>query len=209
VALTSCPADKIRVIENPLREEFIAKKTREFNGDCPVILQVGTSGVKNLSNTIVALKGISCVFRIVGILGKEQIASLKSAGINYQNVSGLTNDELKAEYLNADIVVFCSTYEGFGLPIIESQATGTPLITSDLSPMKEVAGQGAILADPYDPVSINEALMTMISNPDIRTRAVEEGRKNILRFSPEYIAGQYADLYREILDSNPTRSGVS
>jgi glycosyltransferase involved in cell wall biosynthesis len=199
IECTGCPEEKIRVIENPIRDEFIVTKTRKFDRECPVILQVGTSPVKNLPGLTAALNGVKCRLRIIGPLNDEQIAALKGNGIDYENRTGLTDAELKEEYLNADIVVFCSTYEGFGLPIIEAQATGTPLITSNLSPMREVAGEGALLADPYDPESIRKAIRRLIDEPETRDSVVEKGRANVQRFSSDRIAGRYAELYSEVI----------
>lgn len=197
--MTECPADKIRIIRNPVRENFIADKPGEFNPDLPVVLQIGTGPEKNLPVTIAALKNIKCVFRIVGNLTEVQLNALTENNIDYVNVSGLSDDELKDEYLNADLVVFCSTFEGFGLPIIEAQATGTPLVTSDLSPMKEVAGDGATLVDPHDVKSIERGILEVINDGERRKATVAAGRENIKRFSALDVASLYADLYSEIL----------
>jgi glycosyltransferase involved in cell wall biosynthesis len=199
IECTNCPEAKIRVIENPVRDDFIAAKTREFDAECPVILQVGTSPVKNLPGLTAALKGVECRLRVIGPLNETHIAALKENGIDYENRVDLTDAELRDEYLNADIVVFCSTYEGFGLPIIEAQATGTPLVTSNLSPMKEVAGDGALLADPYDPESIRSAVRRLIDEPVVRKSIVEKGSVNVRRFSSDRIAGRYAELYFEMI----------
>ena len=201
IACTGCPEDKISVIENPVRDDFIADKTREFDAECPVILQVGTSPVKNLPALIAALKGVQCRLRIIGPLDDAHVAALKENGIDYENRVGLTDAELRDEYLNADMVVFCSTYEGFGLPIIEAQATGTPLITSSLSPMKEVAGDGALLVDPHDPGSIRNAVLRLIDNSETRKSIVEKGCINVERFASDRIAGRYAQLYHDILSA--------
>jgi glycosyltransferase involved in cell wall biosynthesis len=200
IECTNCADAKIRVIENPIRDDFIAPKTREFDPEHPVILQVGTSPVKNLPGLTTALKGVKCSLRIIGPLDEAHVAALIQNGIDYENRVGLTDEELRDEYLNADMVVFCSTYEGFGLPIIEAQATGTPLITSNLSPMKEVAGDGALLADPHDPESIKNAVQRLIDERETRNSVVEKGRANVKRFSSPHIAECYAKLYFEILE---------
>lgn len=208
IACTNCPEEKIRVIENPVRDDFIAKKNRPFDSECPVILQVGTSPVKNLPKLIAALEGIKCRLRIIGPLDEAQTRILKESRIEFENRTGLTDAQLRDEYLGADIVAFCSTYEGFGLPIIEAQATGTPLITSDLSPMREVAGDGALLVHPYEPVRIRNAVMTLINEPSIRESIVKKGSLNVQRFSSDRIAGQYAELYFAMKEAKSSNSNV-
>lgn len=201
IEATGCAEEKIRVIENPLREEFRQSKEREFNSVRPVILQVGTSAVKNLPVTIEALKGLNCTLRVIGPLTAEQKKLLDASEIDFENLVGLSDAELMKEYAGADLVSFCSTYEGFGLPIIEAQAAGTPLVTSDQSPMREVAGEGAILANPYDSNSIRAAIERVIGDARLREELVEKGRRNIERFAPEAIAGNYFALYGVIVEA--------
>ena len=76
----------------------------------------------------------------------------------------LTHEEIVSEDRKADIINFPSLFEGFGMPIIEGQATGRIVITSNLSPMKEVAGNGAILVDPYSVNEIRNAYLSVIQN---------------------------------------------
>lgn len=206
IEMTDCPAEKIRIIRNPVREDFISEKTREFNAEKPVILQVGCGPEKNLPVTIAALKDLNCILRIVGNLAEEQIKALKENNIDYVNVSRLSDEELKNEYLNADLAVFCSTFEGFGLPIVEAQATGTPLVTSDMSPMKEVAGEGATLVDPYDVNSIRRGILDVINDAKRRETTVAAGYENIKRFSSMDVARLYADLYSEMLPGKQAES---
>jgi glycosyltransferase involved in cell wall biosynthesis len=106
------------------------------------------------------------------------------------------------EYRNADIVSFCSLAEGFGLPIIEAQALGVPVITSNISPMKEVAGEGALLVDPNNPDCIAAGIAEIINNEALRMKIVGTGSENVRRFSPEHVAGQYWKLYMEIAADN-------
>jgi glycosyltransferase involved in cell wall biosynthesis len=122
--------------------------------------------------------------------------------IDYRNVFGLDDDAVREEYLAADIVTFCSVYEGFGLPIIEAQAMRTPVITSDLEPMRSVAGSGAILVDPLDVDSIRTAIESVIGDEKLRSELVERGTDNVKRFSPDVIAQKYAELYREVAEGS-------
>ena len=98
------------------------------------------------------------------------------------------------------MVVFTSTYEGFGLPILEAQATGRPVVTSDLCSMPEVAGKSACLVDPYDENSIRSCIMQIIEDTAYREWLVDEGLRNVEKYQPKEIARRYFTLYREILE---------
>jgi glycosyltransferase involved in cell wall biosynthesis len=191
-------ADKIRVIHDPVCPDF-AFAPKRFNGRSPVILQVGTSRQnKNLGRVAEALRGIPCQLDIVGPLDDGQKLLLSSYGINYVNSWGLTNQELVAKYQRADMVIFASTFEGFGLPIVEAQATGRPVVTSNVCSMPEVAGDVACLVDPYDTTSIREGISRVIEDSHYRELLVEHGLVNVERFKASRIAMQYRNLYQEI-----------
>lgn len=192
-------AEKIRVIENPVDDSMRADSHKEFCTERPRILQIGSLPNKNAENVIRALKGIDCRLSIIGVLGPEQKRLLTEKGIDFESRSQLSDGEMIREYRQADILVFCSTLEGFGLPIIEAQAARLPVVTSDLSPMKEVAGAGgAVLVDPFDHRSIRAGIERVIREPELRSELVEQGIKNIERFDKKVIAAQYAALYEEI-----------
>ena len=87
------------------------------------------------------------------------------------------------------------------MPIIEGQATGRIIITSNLSPMKEVAGNGAILVDPYSVKDIKNAYLSVIQNKNIRENLIHEGLKNIENYKIEKIAQQYTDLYKKLYEN--------
>ncbi len=199
---TQCDESKIRVIENPLQEHFLLSSKKTFDSQCPTILQIGTTQNKNLENLIRALNGIACQLKIIGKLEDNVIKELKTNKINYVNAFNLNDDEIKAEYQNADIVTFCSLYEGFGLPIIEAQAMQTPVVTSNLSPMKEVAGGAAILVDPNDFLNIKKGIISLIDNKVLRENIIKLGIENIKRFEPINISLSYERLYEEIIEQN-------
>ena len=199
--LTNFPEEKIRVIENPLQEQYLTRGVKNtFNKNCPTILQVGIAHNKNISNLIKALQGINCCLRIIGNLPEDLLSELKASQIKFENAFGLTDSQMKKEYEKADIVAYCSTNEGFGLPIIEGQATQTPVITSDLSPMKEVSGGAAFLANPQNVSSMREGILKIINDDEFREKIIEKGLENIKRFEPNFIAGLYEELYLEILN---------
>ncbi len=199
VFYTKCREEKIRVIENPLQENLTPTAAKKFNAECPTILQIGTRDNKNLPNLIEALNNINCRLKIIGELSGEIKEQLKTHKIKFENDFNLDNSQMKEEYQKADIVAFCSTFEGFGLPIIEAQAMQTPVITSNLSPMKEVAGDAAVLVNPYDYLSIKQGIIQIIESEILRNDLIKKGLFNIKRFEPEYIAGLYENFYEEII----------
>ena len=196
---TKCRADKIRVIEIPFQDNLYLKEKKIFNVECPLILQIGTAPHKNTINLVKALKGINCQLRIIGEIDRQLLNELELNKIDYSNDVGLSDAEIKTEYEKADIVAFCSIYEGFGLPIIEAQAMHTPVVTSNRNPMKEVAGNAAVLVEPENILSIRSGILQIINEKDLRDALIIKGKNNIKRYEPAHIAGLYEDLYSEII----------
>ena len=146
--------------------------------------------------------------RIIGRLEDEHRASLVTHGVAFTSASGLSDAAMRDEYAKCDMLVFASTAEGFGMPILEAQAVGRPVVTSQVSSMPEVAGDAAELVDPFDIASIRAGVRRVIEDARHREALVARGFENVRRFSPQAIAAQYAALYREVAEVNhPARTG--
>ena len=169
-----------------------------FNASNPRILQVGTKINKNVPNLIRALQGLQCHLVVVGELDTEMLALLREGSISYTNLVDISDEALTVEYQKADIIAFASTFEGFGMPIVEAQIVGRPVITSNCSSMPEVAGNGATLVDPLDVQSIRGAVVRLITDPAYREAIIQDGYANASRFNNRHIAEQYRDIYRTI-----------
>lgn len=184
------------VIYNPIGKEF-SFKPKSFNSTCPVILHMGTKSNKNLNNTIIALKDFSCELRIIGNLTDRLKQQLQDFHIKYTNAYNLSDEEIVLEYEKCDIVNFPSFYEGFGMPIIEGQAVGRVIVTSNLSPMKEIAADGAVLVDPTNVNSIKLGYKEAVGNYEIYVR---KGLENVKRFSLDHIVQSFYSIYKELYD---------
>jgi glycosyltransferase involved in cell wall biosynthesis len=194
--------NKIYVIYNPLTFNLEVNKSsiKKFNKSNPIVLQIGVSKNKNIENTAKALMIFNCHYRIIGKLSIDQIIFLDSLKISYSYVYNLDEKDLIKEYQNSDIVSFISTYEGFGLPIIEAQAMEKPCITSNCSSMPEIAGNAACLVDPFNIENIQNGFKAIIFNDSYRNNLIENGSLNIKRFDRYSISQQYVNLYKNILN---------
>lgn len=169
-----------------------------FNEENPIVLQVGTQPNKNLDRLIDALKETSCRLCIIGKMNGEQIQRLKNARIPYENRFNLSHQEVFEQYVTADMVCFVSLYEGFGVPIIEANIVGRPLITSNLDPMRSIAGNAACLVDPTNTLAIKQAVTRVIQDREYREHLVANGLRNAQHYSPSAVAARYLDVYRSL-----------
>ena len=198
--LALCRVDpaKVRVIPNCVAAEFTVVPKAWPSGRVRV-LQVGSTDNKNLTRVAEACAGLPVHLTILGKPTPAQQAHLGQHEVAYECRSDLSKAEVVALYSACDLVVFVSTYEGFGMPILEAQAVGRPVLTSSISPMREVAGDGALKVDPFDVAAIRAGLTRLIEEPGLREHLVRDGLRNVAGYSAVAVAAQYASLYREVL----------
>lgn len=107
--------------------------------------------------------------------------------------------DLPVVYEVSKIFLFPSLSEGFGMPIVEAMACGTPVITSDVSSMPEIAGNAAILIDPFDTSDIANAMLSLSENEALRNKKIHDGLLNAKRFNWSHTANKVLGLYKAIL----------
>ena len=114
----------------------------------------------------------------------------------------LAREDLKLLYSNADLFVFPSLYEGFGMPVLEAMACGVPTITSAGSALPEVAGDAALLVDPENAVVLGQAMVRLLSDQELRERLRAKGLEQVQRYTWRKAATKTFALYRELVEKD-------
>jgi len=128
---------------------------------------------------------------LVKELGLEARVSFISEYISQETLCRLYN--------LADLFIYPSLYEGFGLPVLEAMACGTPVVTSRVSSLPEVAGEAAILVDPYNPQEITEALWVGLTDGRLRGELMQRGLERVKKFSWRKTAQETLQVYQSVL----------
>lgn len=194
-----CNPDKIIPIHVSVSDKF-KRVDKPFNKKKPIILYIGSAPNKNLNRLIRALEGINCKLDIVGTITQDELELLSNIKVDFNKSYGLTDDEIIKKYEECDILSLVSTYEGFGMPIIEANAVGRPVITSNLLSMPEVAGNAACIVDPYNIAEIRNGIIRIINDDEYRNDLIEKGFENAKRFDATYISSMYYNLYKHLLN---------
>ncbi len=217
------PEEKVVVVYNGVDSEIKNKKLVDsrkmlkdkFGVEEKFIVFVGTiqprKNVMGLINAFDKLRGTE-------IFDNYQLVIAGKKGWNYEDIfksireMGLTkkviftgyvtSDDKKLLLANSSLFVFPSFYEGFGLSILEAQRVGVPVITSNVSSMPEVAGDGAVLVDPYDVDSIGRAIKKVLSESEFKSGLIKKGFENVKKFSWEKCARGTLEIYRGVVDNN-------
>jgi glycosyltransferase involved in cell wall biosynthesis len=214
-ALYGLPPEKITVILSGVdahfrRVEDESVRARYKLGSRPYIFAVGT--VQPRKNYI-RLMGALAKLRADGWDGMLVIAggkgwlddpiyrALDDLGLrDHVHLIGFADDaDLPALYSLAAVTAFPSLYEGFGLPIIESMACGTPVVTSNVSSMPEAAGDASLLIDPLDVEALAGALARLLTDEALRADLIRKGYAQARRFTWERSALELLAVYRRLL----------
>jgi glycosyltransferase involved in cell wall biosynthesis len=172
------------------------------------ILSVGT--VEPRKNLLGLLEGMvqSKSYVPLVVVGKltdyhHKVQKFIEADLNRLQVlflSRIQDDELAVIYQMADVLVYPSHYEGFGLPVAEAQASGCPVITSNTSSLPEAGGDAALYVDPEKPEEIGKALKTLLADQALKKSLIAKGKLNAQRFTAGNFAVQLKQLYNSVLN---------
>ena len=199
--------DRVIAIHNGVAQRFLDSPTPEVApiGDRPVrVLALGAlQPRKNLARSYGGPYGVEDAtessLRVVGPDG-DQAEKIRQQldGIAEVEVAGyVTDDALVGEYGRADMLVYPSLYEGFGLPVVEAMACGLPVITSTGGSLPEVAGDAALIIDSLDEAAISDAILRLAGDDHLRRELSQRGRIRAQRFSWAESARRHVQVYRE------------
>lgn len=206
--------DQIRVIYNgvdniyqtlSIKDEVILKNLIPFSSG-EFILYVGDrkSLYKNFNVAVDACKIAKQPLVMIGggILTPNENQFLKNqlGNNNFKLLLGVNNEQLNIIYNHAFCLTYPSLYEGFGIPILEAQRAGCPVISTNYSSIPEIAGKGAILVKNVNKTQIAEMLNVLKTDSAIVSELKAEGFKNSQRFSWDNCYQQTKDLYKEVYE---------
>ncbi len=203
---------KIEVIYQSVAPVFFESTKSEnlcskYNLKKQFILSVGTHEPrKNQLSVLKAIIAENVDIQVV-FVGKQTSYTKKMARFIAENkmddqvklISNITESDLAGLYKMASLSVYISFFEGFGLPVIESMASGCPVITSNVSCLPETAGGAAILCAPNDVNELGKQIKLILENETHRKDLIEKGLERAKIFHPEHFSEKIISLYNEIL----------
>lgn len=215
IELYQCPPTKVSVVLSCVAPRFKptpdgAVRTKYKIGAHPFFLCIGTvQPRKNYPRVVRALAALGAEWSHVhlviaggkGWLEDELYATIASTNMAERvHLIGFADDhDLPALYTAAECTIAASLYEGFGFPVLESMACGTPVITAAISSLPEVAGDAALLVDPYDVEALAAAMRHILLDTSLVQDLRQRGLEQAARFTPQATARQLADVYSKAL----------
>jgi glycosyltransferase involved in cell wall biosynthesis len=207
------PEEKVVVTHNGVAESFrplspaaLAQAKQRLSLPGPYVLCAGSlEPRKNLKRLLAAWQRLGSVKNGLTLLLVGATSHVfRNAGIDLPpgdvRLAGFATDEdLRALLAGAEAFVFPSLYEGFGLPVLEAMACGTPVVCSSTTSLPEVAGDAAVPVDPMDVDSIASGLMKILEDRDLRVRLRERGIARAKNFSWDDTANRTWDAFQSVL----------
>lgn len=200
------PEHKIDVVYQPVNSQYYTPLAREDNS--PYMLYAGSvNSRKNLLGIVKAMEllpsDLQMPLVVVGGGGSyKQEVKRYIAEHNMEKLfvwpDFVDNAHLHRLYTNAQLFVYPSFYEGFGLPVVEAMLSGCPVVTSNVSSLPEAGGPHALKADPNSPEDICSNIIKALTDSTLRQEMIEGGRQYAMdRFHPTTLARQIMDVYNK------------
>jgi len=217
-ALYGIPPDRISVVHNGVSPEFFPQhdgvkfsQLRERVGMSrePFLLFLGGAEPRKNHDTLFrAYAQTPELFKhyILVVVGNpvnrfgSVMETAQGLGIADRVVlpGAVSTEELLILYSHAQLFVFPSLYEGFGLPVLEAMACGAPVVASQGSAIQEVAGEAAVLVPHKDPDALGQAMVGLLNNTEYREEMIRRGFDRVTQFTWEEAARRTLDVYREV-----------
>lgn len=187
--LLKIPYDKIEVLYNAVSDKFLSGGSGQLDDDEEMyILAVSTIDPrKNFVRLIHSFdkweKKDSVKLYVVGGESAVFSSSIRETNDNVKWLGRVSDDELLVYYKKALCFIYPSLYEGFGIPPLEAMACGTPVVASDIPPLREVCGNAAVYVNPYDETDIVSGINRVCFNNELRLKMRENGFNRIKLFA--------------------------
>lgn len=207
------PGEKIRVVYQGCHQAFKENQSEAFlnsvkekhNLPKRFILNVGTvEARKNLLNIVKAIDGTEIPLVVIGKKTKyfnkvQKFLKKNKLENQVQFLQNVSMEELAAIYKLAEIFVYPSFFEGFGIPVIEAIFSKTPVITSNLSCLPEAGGPNSVYVNPHNFEDIKAKILFLWNNESERERRAEKGLEFVQKFSDENISQDLMNVYQQLL----------
>jgi len=219
------PLEKIRVIPNGLREPnpkdplLEAELKSKFKINANFVLNVG--GIherKNIVQLVHAFAGLAnqndypgkllITGSVSGAPYQEKMKKICDAAVRETGMANrivftgyISEMELDSLFRMADVLIYPSLYEGFGIPLLEAMKLELPVITSSTTAMPEVAGGAAYLADPNNTKEMTSAMSDLLQNKKLQEEMKAKGRERAGAYTWQYVSEKYLALYEEVIAS--------
>jgi glycosyltransferase involved in cell wall biosynthesis len=211
VVIPSAPASSYRVFP---KQDTRQKLARRYGIKKPYLLYVG--GLNPRKNIMELIYAFSKIYR--DLPGGQKLLIFGPAGKHLDRLQLLVktlnlekevifpgfvkSEDLPLFYNGADLFVYPSLYEGFGLPPIEAMACGTPVITSNVSSLPEVVGDSALLINPYDTLALANGIFRVLNDESLRESLIKKGLKHCRKYNWTRIATEMLGVYREVMNES-------
>lgn len=215
VELYNIDAEKIKVVYQGCDAQFAkeinenekARVAKKYNLPKRYILNVGSIETrKNALQIVRALKDIEEDVSLV-IVGRRTKYAVKIDEYVKNNkldarvtiISGIDFKDLPAVYAQAEVFVYPSFYEGFGIPIVEALNAGVPVVAATGSCLEEAGGSSSIYVDPTNDKEMTDAINRILTDSDLRTKMIADGKEYAKRFSEEQCAKEIKEIYESLI----------